>query len=390
MSFIALLVILLFGTSVFGMGAYFLRKHIPRLSLGLGLTGLVVGLFLSGLWLVEVTGWERDGLYKQLMYGLENEDLQHFVNRQRDLQETSLMMMSVAGMGLRQMAASAPSDEELIRIHTQLTRMAEYVTDMRRFPVWKDRRNWAQQLYFLTHAAIIIGHYQLETGDETYNEQWTSAANYLLSGISRSQYKHLASRPEDEALRPADNAAALYALKLFDEAHNETHLAIAGEDWSLYIQRELQYEDTQLPCAGFTATNRCRLPAGGTSLAVLSAFTACAELPISRDFWREFRYYHKSSFIKVFGWINEVRDGEELPPFCDQNTEPLVCARYQSYFGLLAAAKRGDRITYYQLNNRMLIQDLLHPMNDIWSRPPQEQVYAMLELSLRLAAGSHR
>lgn len=390
MSFLALLVILLFGTSIFAVGAYFLRKRIPALSLGLALAGLVVGLSLLGLWMVDVTGWEREGLYKQLMYGLENEDLQRFVNRQRDLQETSLMMMSTASMGLRQMAATELPAEETDRIHAQLARMAEYVTDTRRFPIWKNKRNWEQQLYFLTHAAIIIGHYQMATGDDAYNEQWTSAANYLLSGISRSQYKHLASRPEDEALRPADNAAALYALRLFDEAHNETHLAIAGEDWALYIQRELQYEDTQLPCAGFTATNRCRLPAGGTSLAMLCAYTASAGLPISREFWREFRYYHKSSFIQIFGWINEVQDGDELPDFCDQSTEPLACSRYQSYFGLLGAAKRGDRITYYQLNNWMLIQDLFHPMNDIWNRTQLEQVNAMLELSLRLAASSHR
>ena len=50
-----------------------------------------------------------------------------------------------------------------------------------------------------------------------------------------------------------------------------------------YIEKELRYEDTKLPCAGFTATNRCRLSSVGGSLAILSTYSTAAELPIAKD-----------------------------------------------------------------------------------------------------------
>ncbi|MEZ4985146.1 MAG: hypothetical protein R2795_08950 [Saprospiraceae bacterium] len=384
MPFLSFLLILLSGAGFLLGFAYLLRQKLAALSKGLMLSGVLVALLLAGLWLVEVAGWERKGIYKQLMYGLENEPLQHYIRNQGDIQETVLIMMSQSATALRQMKDRMPEDSA--RIAVQLSRMANYVTNHQQFSIWKNKRNWEQQLFFLAHASIVIGHYQSATGDEAYNEQWTSAANFLLSGISRSQYKHLASRPADEALRPADNAAALYALKIFDDYHGTPNLAVAGEDWSEYIKRELAYEDTQLPCAGFTATNRCRLPSVGTSLAMLTAYSASAELPIARDFWREFRYYHKETFVNVTGWINPTSKNRDLPEFCDFSVEPLVCGRYQDEFALQAAAVGGNWLTYYQLNNMMLLHDLFHPVNQTWERAPQEQVYSMLELATRLAA----
>jgi hypothetical protein len=111
-------------------------------------------------------------------------------------------------------------------------------------------------------------------------------------------------------------------------------------------------------------------------------------LPISKDFWREFRYYYKGSFANVFAWINLTPSDAEVPEFCDFSVAPIECGRYEESFALYAAAKRKDWITYYQLNNRMLMKDFFNPPNRLWSQPPQEQIRGMLYLATRLAAVS--
>ena len=384
MSFLALLIILLFGAGLFWLIAYLLRRRSQRIAIALASIGLLIALFLLGLWLVEVSGWQREGLYKQLAYGLEQEDIIDFIEYQDDISETSMLMMSLTSTALTQMVTINAEHQEFAM--EQLSWMVGFMTDEERFPVWREKRNWDQQLFFLTHAAIVIAHYQRSTADTLHDDRWEQVVTFLHSGITRSQYKHLASRPQDMALRPTDNAAALYALKLYDDYHGTTYAQRAGEDWSNYIRKELQFEDTKLPCAGFTATNRCRLSPVGGSLAMLNAYTQAADLPISKDFWREFRYYYKESFVNIFGWVNIMARGEELPEFCDFSVDPLLCGRYESSFAQYAAAQRKDWITYYQLNNSMLMEDFFHPPNRLWQKPPQEQVRGMVNLAIRLAA----
>ncbi|MEM1215713.1 MAG: hypothetical protein AAGJ82_08515 [Bacteroidota bacterium] len=384
MPFLAFLVILLCGAGLFWILAYLLRTRLRRVALVLGLLGLLVAFLLTGLWVVEAVGWERQGLYEQLMYGLEQEDLRIFAESQTDLQETTLLCYSQASIALSENASQLPNqDSSIVR---QLRYFVAYVMDEERFKLWNNRRSWDRELFTLAHTAIILGNYQRLTGDQQYEERWKRICTFLVNGISRSQYKHLASRPGDAALRPTDNATALYALAQYDQQFGTDHLVVAGEDWSAYIRRELHYEDTKLPCAGFTATNRCRLPAVGGSLALLSVYTAGAELPISRDFWREFRHYYKGTFWNITAWINPMPTGGDQPEFCDFSVAPLQCYRYETSLGQYAASLRKDWITYYQLNNRLILRDFFQPLNRLWSKPQQEQLRGLYELAVRLSA----
>lgn len=386
MSFLALLIILFFGAGLFWLIAYLLRRRMRRTAIVLAGLGGIIALFLLGLWLVEISGWQREGLMKQLTYGLQKEDIRDFIEHQEDIEETSILLMSLGSTALLQMVELNPEHRPFAE--QQLEWMAAFITDNERFPAWNSKGSWDQQLFLLSHAAVVLANYQELTQISKYEERWKQVITYLHNGITRSQYKHLASRPQDMALRPADNAVALYALKLFDDFHGTTHAERAGKDWSNYIRKELQYEDTKLPCAGFTTTNRCRLSPVGGSLAMLNVYAAGSAQPISKDFWREFRYYYKESFVNVFGWVNITAPGEDLPEFCDFSVEPLLCDRYESSFAQYAAAIRQDWVTYYQLNNSMLMDDFFHPPNRLWSQPPQEQLRGMVDLAVRLAAVS--
>lgn len=388
MPFLSFLVILLFGSGLFFLVAYLLRKRMRPLSKTLMVVGVLIGLFLLALWLVEESGWHRDGLYKQLSYGLQQEELKAFIEDKEEHFEQSVFMLSLAATALDDYAALETENKQ--QIGEQLAWMAAYISDEDRFSIWKDRRNWEQQLFFLTHASIILGHYQHFTKDEQYSEDWTRIVEFIATGISRSKYKHMASRPKDVALRTSDNAAALYAISLYDAYHQTNLLFAPAEDWTHYIRKELYYEHTKLPCAGFSETNRCRLSSVGSSLAILNVYAAETGLEISTDFWREFRHYYKTTFVNVFGWIDEVPSGRDMPDFCDFSVAPLRCKRYENAFALYAAALRKDWITYYQLNNASLMDDLLNPPNKLWSKAPQEQLYGLISIAARLAAASQQ
>jgi len=79
MAFLAFLLMLVVGAGVFGLLAFLLRERMPRVAQVMVAIGILTALLLLGLWIVEVTDWEEKGVYKQLMFGLENPDLQLFM-----------------------------------------------------------------------------------------------------------------------------------------------------------------------------------------------------------------------------------------------------------------------------------------------------------------------
>ncbi|RMF00416.1 MAG: hypothetical protein D6772_06430, partial [Bacteroidetes bacterium] len=349
MAFLSFLLLLTLGAGLFGLIAYLLRHRMRRVAQVVGLLGLLVALFLVALWVVEVSGWERDGLYQQLLYGLEHEDIIRFLEEQEDHREQALVLVSQSAWALHHCAVQLPESRE--RSLARLRWMAQWLMDEERFPQWKQRNNWEQQAFFLSQAALILGHYQLATADETYAPAWSRVCQFLANGIQRSKYKHLASRPRDMALRPTDNAAALLALQLHDLYYDSELLHAPADDWDSYIAKELRYDSARFPCAGFTTTNRCRLAPVGTSFAWLNVYTTQLGREAARYYWRDFRHYYKESFGFLAAWIAEVPEDGMIPEFCDFSVQPLTCGQFATVFGLQAAAQRGDWLSYYQLNN---------------------------------------
>lgn len=383
MRFLALLAILLSASSVFWIVAWLVRQRLNSLSrLLYGLGGIVVALLFS-LWVYEASGWQRQAHYRQLVYALNDPTMQSYLRRGVDV-EKSLLMLSMAGRGLSGYARI--SKNAATEASSWLAWSAQWVADERRFPVWRRSAEWEQQVFFLSHAAIILAHYQMTTLDETYAAKWTKACKYLADGITRSRYKNLASRPRDIAFRPYDNAAALYALSLHDNYFGSKLLETASIDWSMYVQRELLFDDNDLPCSGFTNTNRCRLDAVGSSMAMLNVYAAESNSPLARSFWKKFCFSYKESVMNVWASFRSTVQGRELAPFCDENMYPLLCDRYQTELAQWAAARHKSWLIYYQINNFLLIYDLFNPISKAWREPPNKQIETLIQLSARLSA----
>ncbi len=383
MPFLILLLQIICATSLFfGLG-YLLRKRLPTWTRILYLLGGILTVLLAFIWTTEVAGWQRRAHLNQLLYNLRNAQFRAYLETQAPREET-LFFLSLTSQAIFQEIDRHP--ERKAELLPFLRWMADWVTEPERFPQWRSPGSWNRELFFLSHAGILIGHYQLVSLDERHGDAWQDIGRFVATGLTRSRYKHLASRQRDEALRTYDNAAALYMLYLFDGYFGEEAAYVAVRDWSTYISNELKYNGFTLPCAGFSMTNRCRLEPTATSSAILTGYTAATGATVAKDFWRAYKHLFKREFLVISARFNPAPRGGELPPFCETTVVPLQCATYQNELSQWAAAARGDWLSYYQLHTRLYLRDIFGGNRPSWEIPVGQRLPALIQLAARSAA----
>lgn len=383
MPFLVLLAQLLCGSLPFLALGYLFRLRLPRFSRALYLIGGVVAVLLFFIWLTEVAGWQRTAHLNELTYNLGQPAVRNYLETKAPTEQTLLFLSLSSRAIYREISLNPERKTALLPL---LGWMAEWAANPQRFEQWRSPGSWNRELFFLAHAGILIGHYQIISLDERYNDAWQDIGRYLSTALVRSRYKHLPSRQRDEALRSYDNAAAIYMLRLFDRYFGEQSALVVMRDWSRYIENELYHDGYTLPCAGFSTTNRCRLAPTATAAALLIAYSAEAEAPIAKDFWRAYKHLYKRNFLLLSARFRETRRGEELPRFCENTVVPLQCAAYQNELSQWAAAARGDWLSYYAVHNRLYLRDMLGGRIRTWEVPLGQRLPTLLRLAARLAA----
>lgn len=265
--------------------------------------------------------------------------------------EALLFLASSSSMALKRARVFAEGRRS--EIDSTLQRLARWVATEGELSQWRSSRSWDLQAFFLAHAGATLGHYQLATGDEeTFGEKFRDIGEHLGQRLRRGRYKHLISRPQEEFFRPADNAAALYALSLYEQASGKEYLRVNYADWSAYLEEELYYAESRLPCAAFSTTNRCQLEPSATATGLYIAYRAAAVPGHGESSvpWQEWMHYFKKTSFSPFT-VNvrpNMRNGQETR-FCDLGAQPLGCNHYEHAVGLWAAAEYRGSYTYFRL-----------------------------------------
>jgi hypothetical protein len=261
-----------------------------------------------------------------------------------------------------------------VEIDSTLAHLAAWVARDGKLKQWRNRRDWDRQVFFLAHAGAVLGHYQLATGDEeTFSRRFTDIGEHLGKRLERGSYKHLISRPGEDFYRPADNAAALYTISLYDLAFGKQYLAPNFNDWSDYLKDELHYAESRLPCAAFSSSKRCQLEPNATATGMYIAYRAAAAPERVDDNipWKEWTHYFTRTSLSPFSLSirPNMRDGKETR-FCDLGAAPLACEQYENAIGLWAASEYGGGYTYYRLFSSLVFQRwFLSPVNYAEMRP---------------------
>jgi len=264
--------------------------------------------------------------------------------------DDQLFLVGTAGQALFRARSYAP--DRLAAIDSALYRLAEWAAGRNNLRQWRRGANWDREVFFLARAGAALGHYQLATDDLTFESSFKSIGEHLGRRVERGRYKHLISRPGEEFFRPADNAAALYTLSLYDRFYGTDFITPNFRDWSRYLKDELHYAESRLPCAAFSATNRCRLEPSATATGLYIAYRAAARPGEATDDipWREWLHYFGKTSLSPFslGIRPNMRDGREAR-YCELGAYPLDCDRYEEAVGLWAAAEYGGDYTYFRL-----------------------------------------
>jgi hypothetical protein len=313
----------------------------------------------------------------------------YLVNDFTDTDEL-LLLTSMSSQALFRTASFIPEKKEAI--DSALYLMASWVADRSNLRQWQRNANWDREVYFLAHAGATLGHYQLLTNDLTFEQAFKNIGEHLGKRLQRGRYKHLLSRPTEDFFRPADNAAALYTLSLFDELYGTEYASTNYKDWAGYLRDELYYAESRLPCSAFSATNRCFLEPTATATGLYIAYRAAARPEgIDNDIpWREWLHYFGKTSLSPFslGIRSNMRTGE-TPRFCDQTAYPLDCNRYESAVGLWAAAEYGGDYTYFRLYATYAMQRWFFSAVDYASLRPPRRIERLTQVALR-AVGSSR
>lgn len=276
------------------------------------------------------------------------------------------------------------------KVDSVLAFLAERVTDRRSYPAWRRQRNWDREVFFLAHAGAVLAHYELVTGDgDTHGSDLRAIGDHLGRRLQRGRYKHLISRPTEEFFRPADNAAALYALSLYERIAASEQFAPSFRDWTTYLSNELYYAESRLPCAAFSVTDRCQLEPSATATGLYIAYRAAAAPGLSDPIpWREWTHYFRRFSLSPFSVDvrHNMRAGEPTR-YCDQGTEPLECRRFERSVGLWAAAEYDGDYTFFRLYAPVVLNRWLSEPADPTTMGSEQRVNYLTRLAIRAAAG---
>lgn len=388
MSFIGILPPLLFSL-LFALPTWWLwRIDRRQWALVPGGIGLVLVLFILVIFVQDRARLQQDRAIDTLLTELNRPDLFEL----NDLAQTEdrLFMVSAASQALFRARTQLP--ERSGAIDSTLYVLATWVADRENFRQWRRGADLDREVFFLAHAGITLGHYQLATGQEQFSDALRAVGEHIGKRLQRGRYKHLGSRAGEDFFRPADNAAATYALRLYDRVSGSDYSEATVRDWTNYIREELHHQESRLPCAAFSATNRCRLEPTATATGLYICYRAAAipEEGKSDIPWQEWKHYFKEGSLSPFtvSIRPNMRDGQTAR-FCDLGAMPLSCNQVENEIGLWAAAEYGGWYTYFRLFSVQAIQAWFGEDMDYRRMRPSTRVPYLTELGLRAIGMGH-
>ncbi|MEM6396345.1 MAG: hypothetical protein AAF741_08365 [Bacteroidota bacterium] len=348
----------------------------------IGLIGLVLTIHSVGIFTNDRGDKLAAEQFEALLENFEEEDIwPHFYDEASDQE---LMLASLTSMALYRGALRFPDYEA--RAVGVMRALADWVTDTKRFPVWKMRTSRAREVFFLAHAACIIGHYQHTSKDETYSDEFQRSAEYLGRNMTKSPYKMLVSRPTENLFRPADNAVGIYAISLYDGYYATQFLTPTMEDWLKYVASELTYRESRLPCSSFSETDRCRYAPNATSLGIAYAYLAAATPDVPEGVhtgYKEWAHYFKKRNLSPYTLqIRTLPRGQSDPNSCNIASAPLGCERYENAVGLWISAEHQGWYTYGRLLNGLRLRATFGQKTDYSRWTPRQRVVPLTRLAI--------
>jgi len=352
MSFVALIIFLVSWLAAPLALFWLFRKRMPRVAwTALGI-GSILAVAQLGYWLNEVSGKSRIRHYREIRDFLQDTSAQASVFKGLD-RDGALNMLSLMAEGLAAYGARYP--RERAEATGLLRRTVQLATSGDRQPLIRKTQDWKNEGFALAHLNLILGWYRYLSEKDDYRRLNLEISRHLIGEIAASPYKHLRSIPFNDGFWPADNAAALLSVALYDRNH-QTHLSErTASYWQRYVDTEIKDPDTGIPCAQAGRDNRCREAPKGSQLAAMIAHASYFDADWAGDHWSESKHFFKHSLLTFSATYREFM-GRTQPP---EMHLPGSGADDMAFLaGLRAAAFTGDRLSWFQFKHALLFERL--------------------------------
>lgn len=346
--------------------------------------GMGALLFLYALQLYGTARGHSQALadYQQLLRLLEREEVRALILS--DPNEENLYLLSLASQAMYQTVQRFPAQRE--RVAPLMAEWAAWAADSRRFGNWAKSRRWNEEAFFLAHAGIILGHYQLVSKDETHAKRFRQCGEFLGNALPAAKYKNIASRPDENFIRPADNAAALYAISLYDRYYATNFIQSALPDWLDYMNRELEFAESHLPCSAFSSDDRCKLDPTASSLGMMVAYLGAAGYEHPQLYREWLHYFKKISFSPISARFNSDMKNKNPSKFCDIAAFPLSCEGNLDAIAMWLAAEYGGDYTYARILSKRLLTNKKTKEQQFITWRPNRKIPYLTDLSIRVIA----
>lgn len=346
--------------------------------------GIGAMLFLYSLNVYGIAKGHRQAFadYQQLMRLWERPEVQ--ATLLADPSEQQLYLASLTSQALYETVQRFPAQRE--RASALLGVLADWVSDSGRFPPWRNPNRWAEQGFFLAHAGIILGHYQIISQNESHAKRFRQCGEFLGQALPTAKYKNIHSRPSEAFIRPADNAAALYTIALYDAYYASSLGKAALTDWLAYAHRELEFEESHLPCSAFSADDRCKLDGTASSLGMMIAYLGAAGHR-NPQLYREWLHYFKQlSLSPISTSFQADMKHKEAAKFCDIAAYPLGCEVNLDAIAMWLAASYQGHYTFARVLSKHLLSNQATQERQFLNWRPQRKSQYLTELSIRVIA----
>ena len=222
----------------------------------------------------------------------------------------------------------------------------------------QDTATWLYSNLYLSHLNILLGSYQRLTGSAKYHELHSEISGYLARHLLASPTGNVRSYASMREVWPADNAATLHSLYLYDRLNNTGLSSEPVRKWLAFMTSSGADSKTGLPMSELTGITRYSRYPRGCALSWTVKYMSGFAPKEARTLWARYKKIYKINF-GIAAAFCEYPPGIDLGT--DYDTGPIVFGMGSAATGLAmpAAAWAEDWLTLCQLRSSMAIVDIL-------------------------------
>lgn len=335
--------------------AFMLHKTHKKTAWVLYAVTSVMLLLQISMWADDVVGWQTHRHFTQIQELLER-PFEAFYD-DIVVKGHGVIALSNIAEGLVNYGIRHPTQHEVIvpLLHNALT-LATH-PNMRHASDIANPSASGENGLFLTHVNIILGAYQRFSGDTQYVSVNQHISEYLATTTLQDHQKHVHSYPEVGYKWPADQAATLYSLYLFDRNNGTTLSVQPIQEWLAYMKTEGTDGTTGLHYSEVSKTIEYWKYPRGCALSWTVKYMSRFAPEDAQQLWARYKGTFKQNYWLAAGF-REYAKGVERPQDYDSGPIILGNGAAATAFGLSASRGLHDMYTYYQLYNSLKMTDM--------------------------------